>query len=149
MKKGYGDDESTGLSVLSYTIDNDDYSTGSIPILEQIGNEVVHHLSIPLEGKTNYQVKRTLRRKQNLTIDCYIGFRARTSVNNLRVQVFNNIYEDICLTFISRGTLKDFTLAKIRNDYLEYKYNGLLLHKQGYILTLHEHKQEKIGELQT
>lgn len=94
------------------------------------------NLNIILRGSECYRVKRRMTKVYNINHDYNIGFRAKTVLNNSRVRVFNEIFEDIELTFISRGTLNDFKELKKRDNYLEYEYKGLILQKQGYIIIL-------------
>ena len=91
-----------------------------------------------LSGCVEYNFKRELTKQQNIDIDPYVGFRAKTFVNNLRLQVFNEIKDDIEVMFIGRGLLNDEKIIKKRDDYLEIGYNGLILHKQGFVLIIKE-----------
>jgi len=95
---------------------------------------------IKLKGHTTYSVKREMTKVYCLDNDYYIGFSAKTIVKDLRVQIFNEIKDDIELKFVPRGVLKTYKNNKKRADYLEYEYNGLILQKQGFVILLKEKK---------
>lgn len=97
---------------------------------------VICTLDMTLEGSECYSLKRKMTKIYSLEYDYTIGFRAKTILNNSRVRVFNDMYEDLEIAFVTRGTLNDFKKIKKRSDYLEYEYKGLILQKQGYVLVL-------------
>ncbi|MBR8759247.1 hypothetical protein [Porphyromonas levii] len=99
-------------------------------------NNVVESLhEIPLKDSKTYNVDFTMKQKQCIDDDNYIGFRARWIVNKIRVQIFYP--EDLNVIFVDRGTTKRFS-EDVKDDkcYAEFQTKELLLRNQGYILIL-------------
>ncbi len=96
--------------------------------------DLIQEQIIELSGEISYSIKKQITKKMDLDLDPYLGFRPQFILHNLRVQVFKP--EDLCVTFVPRGTISEYQKIKKNQKYLEYKYNGLILPKQGFILIL-------------
>ncbi|CDN31281.1 hypothetical protein BN938_1187 [Mucinivorans hirudinis] len=119
--------------LMSYSINDKDVSPRQDP--KTLKNVKHFFLEVDLENCESYKVKRTIKKVQNLNFDCTVGFKARSFINKLRLQIFNEIHDDIKICFMPRGVLEEYKV-KERKDFFECEYDGLLLPKQGYILTL-------------
>lgn len=103
---------------------------------KEIGKVLSVTVDIQLSGAKKYSIHRKILKRYSIEHDYFIGFKAKSIINNLRVQFFNEIYEDLDICFIPRGTLKEFKNTKNRHDYLEKEYKGLILRNQGFIIVL-------------
>ena len=116
---------------------SEENGSGTYYFKYRIANGLFHSLlSIKLKDALRYKINLNTSKHQSLDHDDYIGLYAQTTINNLRLQVFNNISDDISINFIPRGVLNNFICNKKTLNYFEYEYKGLILHKQGYILTI-------------
>lgn len=96
--------------------------------------------NIELEGKTKYSIRYNREEVYKLTDDFFIGFWAKRTVDGLRVTMTHP--NDIKARLIPRGVLNAFEpsssdgIITETNTTIAKKYNGLILYKQGYIISL-------------
>lgn len=102
--------------------------------VEESSGDLVHSETILLTGLNSYGISKEINKQMDVDLDPYLGFKSQFILNKLRVQVFKP--EDLCITFVPRGTLNEFIPVKNNKKYMEYQYNGLILPRQGFILIL-------------
>lgn len=108
-------------------IDNgDDYQNGS----------VIYSHNLLLSGKKEYDIYIKFRKEYLLRYDNYIAFYAKWLVDNMEITVNNTT--NLNVVYIPRGTSNDFKTRKKTSKNLILEYKGLILRKQGYILTLNK-----------
>lgn len=89
---------------------------------------------IDLEGSDKYAITKKFNTTTDIDIDPYIGFHARNLTYNLRLKVHKP--KDIYITFVQRGTIKKYIPIENLDSYIEFKYEGLILPEQGFILIM-------------
>ena len=95
-------------------------------------NKYEHY--IKLEGRTSYPIKYKREVEYNIEEDQYIGFKSLYILNGMRVSLEHP--KDIHVTFIERGTQKEFIHITGNQAKVEKRYKGIILPKQGYIFVL-------------
>lgn len=100
------------------------------------GQSFFQECKITLEGKTRYEVTQKREKKYCFEHDYDLSFRAKYIVRNLNITL--NHPEDMKVSFLCRGTTKDFKIIKKSKINEEYSYKGLILPRQGYIFALHK-----------
>lgn len=90
--------------------------------------------NLQMSGKTRYEIRRIIEKRYNIEEDDYLGYRATFLTHNLTVTVAHE--PDMHLTFIERGTENDFKERKLDENCCEYRYKGLILPRQGYVILL-------------
>lgn len=98
------------------------------------GKQNKYEHSIKLEGRTSYPIKYKREVEYNIEEDQYIGFKSLYILNGMRVSLEHP--EDIHVTFIERGTQKEFLHITANRTKVEKRYKGIILPKQGYIFVL-------------
>ena len=89
--------------------------------------------SLELKGSNAYYVQYTKEKRYLFDNDSDKSFRAKFIVNNLDVSVtFPG--DDLSAKLICRGTALDYKCIHNSNGKLVYRYDGLILPRQGYVL---------------
>ena len=97
-------------------------------------NEIKYECKLPLGGDTKYKIKQTITKKYSLQDDNFIGFFAKWLVCGMRIKVFYP--KELGILFVNRGVMGSFEPLDIREKFIEYEYKGMILKRQGYILTI-------------
>ena len=112
--------------------DSNEHPVSASGIYNKDKQQIECTASIRLKGKTEYNIIKTVTRRYKLDIDNFIGFRAKYITNGISIKV--SYPEDMKLTFTERGTLSDFKTNIINKNTCEYRYDGLILPRQGYTI---------------
>lgn len=99
-----------------------------------INGEHVFLCNVPLEGSKEYDVQNVIEKVYSLREDFDKCFRAGYIVENYTLVVRHP--EDMMLQFASRGTCADFELVAQSSNCLTAQYDGLILPKQGYVISI-------------
>lgn len=131
-----------GLEDTDYYVKVDNYTVnGNSAKVSSTFNEVkngchffVH--TIELVGETKYEISKVVEKKYSLEKDFTICFKAQFLINKLTVKF--SYPEDICASFMSRGTVSDYKCTSNKNNSITMKYKELILPNQGYMIALKE-----------
>lgn len=121
----------TNYDIVSYCVNGE----CQMSECSKVQSDKLIQMELLLKGCSNYDISRHVKCTQNINYDCNLGFRAKTIINNLRLEVVNKIWEEYEINFMPRGVLENYKIREITSDYSIYEYNNLLLTKQGFILT--------------
>lgn len=99
----------------------------------------VYH-EIKLSDCTNYKIAFTREKRYLFDNDTDLCYKAKYIVNNLTV-ILSYPHEDIMAKLICRGTLNDFSFIETSPGILMRRYDGLILPRQGYVITLNRKNQ--------
>lgn len=99
-----------------------------------INGEHVYLCNVPLEGSKEYDVQNVIEKVYSLQEDFDKCFRAGFIVENYTLAVTHP--EDMMLQFASRGTCGDFEMVSQTPNSLTAQYDGLILPKQGYVISI-------------
>ena len=95
------------------------------------GNSLCKLRTIPLKGSTKYKISYIRTRTYSIFNDYCLGFRSKYIVNTLRVNLTHP--KNIIVDFYALGTQNEFATLNNTETNVEYKYEGIILPKQGYI----------------
>lgn len=87
-------------------------------------------VQVVLQGRTMYDITKLIIRRYNIEKDNCINFKAKYITNNLSLKVSHP--GDMRITFSEGGTINDFKTNIINDETCEYRYNKLILPRQGY-----------------
>ena len=96
---------------------------------------------VEMEGEKVYNVHYITTKILNLNEDNVKGFRAKYIVKDFRLTF--DCPKDISAQFVSRGTIDKFldTTKMQTENHIEKRYNGIILPKQGFVISLQQKKQ--------
>lgn len=89
---------------------------------------------IELSNNYEYKITKKVYRRYKLENDNFICYRSKYIVNNMDVNI---VYpNDLHITFVENGVQGNFDRNQAHNECCIFKYKGLILSKQGYIIIL-------------
>lgn len=83
-----------------------------------------------LEGKEKYSIEKCAERIMDLSDDNIFGFHAKKMLHTLKIQF--HFDENVEISLMKAGTLREFILKKSNATFKEYHYDGLIYPEQGY-----------------
>lgn len=89
-------------------------------------------VSLKLQNKHIYNIKKTMYRRFNIENDNFLGFRAKYLTDGMSIKISHP--EDMALTLVERGTVEDFKTTILNDKTCEYRYNDVILPRQGYTI---------------
>lgn len=99
--------------------------------------KMVFESSAMLPGKKKvYHIVQSVKRYQKLDIDDFLNYSARYLICNMDVEVEHP--EDLKVELYGSGTVERFNPMYNRKDHKRWTYSGLILRKQGYIMTFNK-----------
>lgn len=132
-KVGSNIDTPYSMQIIKYAINGKEQKLENED-LGVINGEHVFLCNVPLEGCKEYDVQNVIEKTYSLREDFDKCFRAGYIVENYTLVVRHP--EDMMLQFTSRGTCADFELVAQSSNSLTAQYDGLILPKQGYVISI-------------
>lgn len=132
-----------GLAPEDYHVKIDNYTVNNRPakVVERIdridGNQHFFSETVELEGNLRYGIRKTIEKKYSLEKDFVIAFKAQYIVHDMIVR-FTYPEDEFTIDFYTRGAVEDFIENDSKPGFIDMKYKGILLPKQGYIIALRE-----------
>ena len=125
------------ISVLEYTIDDKSYKEQDIFKWTLEDGKLIFESKANLpKGKREYHVVQSVRRIQKLNIDDFLNYSARYLINNMDVEVEHPA--DLKVSLYACGTVEQFKPMYERPEHKRWTYSGLILRKQGYLMTFNK-----------
>lgn len=87
-------------------------------------------------GKKEYHIVQSVIRTQNLNIDDFLNYSARYLISNMDVEVEHP--DNLKVALYEGGTMEKFIPMYERNNHKRWTYTGLILRKQGYVMTFNK-----------
>lgn len=130
-------DQKKTIDVLEYTIDGKSYKDQDIfTWTPQDGKLIFESCATLPKGKREYHVVQSVRRIQKLTIDDFLNYSARYLICDMDVEVEHP--EDLKVALYACGTVEQFKPMYERAEHKRWTYSGLILRKQGYLMTFNK-----------
>lgn len=87
-------------------------------------------------GKREYHVVQSVKRIQKLNIDDFLNYSARYLISNMDVEV--EYPDNLKVSLYGSGTVERFIPMYERDGHKRWTYSGLILRKQGYVMTFNK-----------
>ncbi len=125
------------IDVLEYTIDGKSYKDKDIFTWTPTEDRLVFESKAKLpKGKREYRIVQSVKRIQKLDIDDFLNYSARYLINNMDVEV--EYPTDLKVALYACGTVNQFSPMYERPGHKRWTYSGLILRKQGYLMTFNQ-----------
>ena len=122
------------IDVIDYVIDDSSYKDKEIFKWTNDNGKLIFESKVNLpKGKKEYHIVQTVRRIQKLNIDDFLNYSARYLICNMDVEVEHPT--DLKVSLYACGTVDRFKPMYERADHKRWTYSGLILRKQGYLMT--------------
>ena len=90
---------------------------------------------VTLKDETSYSIDQRFSHLQDLDDDNFICFRAKYLIQNMDIELIYDS-QDIIVDFYANGTINSFENIIDEEGHKRFTYDGLVLNKQGYVVTL-------------
>lgn len=130
---GENSDVTYSMKIVEYVVDGKK-SNVEMENLGTIRGEQVYFCNVTLEGKREYDVENVIEKTYSLREDFNKCFRAGYIVKNYTLAISHP--NDMMLQFASRGTCSDFEVVSQTSNNLTAQYDGLILPRQGYVISI-------------
>ncbi len=130
---GNGAENPYSMQITKYKINGEDAELQKTD-LGIVDGEHVFECKVSLEGSKVYDVQNVIEKIYSLREDFDKCFRAGYIVENYTLAV--RYPDDMLLQFASRGTCMDFEIVAQSSNSLTAQYDGLILPKQGYVISI-------------
>lgn len=125
------------INVLDYMIDDKSYKDEDIFTWTREDGKLLFESNAKLpKGKREYHVVQSVRRIQKLNNDDFLNYSARYLICNMDVEVEHPA--DLKVALYGSGTVETFRPMYERPEHKRWTYNGLILRKQGYVMTFNK-----------
>ena len=125
------------IDVVDYVIDDESYKDKDLFTWTPEKHQLVFESKVNLpKGKKQYHVVQSVRRIQQLDIDDFLRYSARYLIENMDVEVQHPA--DLKVSLYACGTVEPFTSMYEQKDHKRWTYTGLILRKQGYLMTFNK-----------
>lgn len=87
---------------------------------------------IDLNGALTYKIQKNVKKRFNIHLDDHLCFKSKYITNGMSVKVSHP--QDMKITLVGVGTIDEFKKNIINPTTCEFKYDGLILPRQGYVI---------------
>ncbi len=127
-----GEDDSYAYARMEFNINGNNYESQGEYSDESKGIFIKEKIELSTEYE--YVIIKKVYRRYKLENDNFICYRSKYIVNNMDVNVVHP--QDLQITFVENGVQGNFDRNYAHNECCIFKYKGLILSKQGYIIIL-------------
>ena len=125
------------INVLDYMIDDKSYKDQDIFKWTPEEGKLIFESKANLpKGKREYHVVQSVKRIQKLNFDDFLNYSARYLICNMDVEVEHPT--DLKVSLYACGTVGQFNPMYERPDHKRWTYSGLILRRQGYVMTFNK-----------
>ena len=125
------------INVMNYMIDDKSYKDQDIFKWTPEEGKLIFESKANLpKGKREYHVVQSVKRIQKLNYDDFLNYSARYLICNMDVEVEHPT--DLKVSLYACGTVDQFKPMYERPDHKRWTYSGLILRKQGYVMTFNK-----------
>jgi len=127
----YKEDEGEVFFELDY-LKVDDAAEKPKKTVSKENKVVINSFLLELTGKDRYKIERKEIKRYNLIDDNIYNYTANKIIHNFKVAIQHPT--NISVELKKCGTICDFSLKKVTNQFKEYKYEGIVYPQQGFIV---------------